>query len=295
MDTYVKTALIRHVLSRSDYPWDWTKLSVHNNMSSEFIKHFKDKPLNYDGIIRNPKFKLSWVIDNIDCSWNWDLISDHVKIMDVVNHPECPWNYDVLSLSNNISSTDMVKNPNLPWKLNLFGFHQIDMECIAFLRTFRHKLTRNDMIDHTKHADWSIIKLNLDIPWVPEHIQFKAGDMETQSDVNAMEWFFTRGGINMTTTSSIANIDIILENQHLPWDWSIVSIRDDLTYTLSQQCTDKLNVNLAPLEDESTMVRRWVACKTIQRYWKIAVSNPAYQVCVRRLMREFNILTNVNE
>jgi hypothetical protein len=264
---------------------------MHPNMSSEFISYFKDKPLYYEGITRNPKFKLSWVTDNMDCDWNWDVISEHVTIKDVLKHPEYPWNFMNLTISNMITTTDMVNNPTLPWRHDQLGFQYIQLQELHYLRTFHNYITRTDMIDHTRMATWEIMKRNLDIPWVGSRIRFVEGSIEDDDDINAIRYIHSESELDFSEISKIANLKLIFKNDDLPWVWENVALREDFTYQHVNMCCaelKKLILHKTPLEDDSVMIRQWTASKTIQRYWKRCISDPDYQMCKNRLTREFN-------
>jgi hypothetical protein len=175
----------------------------------------------------------------------------------------------------------------------MLGFETIDQDSLCFLRTFRNQLSRHDMIDHTHHTPWNIIKRNLDIPWEPMHIRFEKGDITGSDDETALSYF--SGRLNFSDISEIADIDFIINTKDkFPWVWDIVSCRSDITYEDVMECPDKFNLNIAPLEDHLSMSKRWLACHKIQRYWKRCVSSPEYQVCRRRLEYEFKILSIIN-
>jgi len=67
--------------------------------------------------------------------------------------------------------------------------------------------------------------------------------------------------------------DIIKENPSMPWKLKLIS-KNPMIYELST----KKKIEIA---------REYFAQKRITRYWRECISNPAYLVCKRRLIREF--------
>jgi hypothetical protein len=186
----------------------------------------------------------------------------------------------------------MVNNPNLPWVFPLLGYNNIGYEQLKVLRTFRNKFGLSDWQDFTQFAPWDVIKKNMDIPWVPEFINFKPGDISSEDDTEALEYFETLGyGLDWSKISFIADISVIRTHLHLPWDYRYVSTNASVKTSDLSNKTIPWNYNLVRLEDDATLARRWIAASRIQRHWKRCVSDPEHPICVRRLMYEFYSLT----
>jgi hypothetical protein len=77
--------------------------------------------------------------------------------------------------------------------------------------------------------------------------------------------------------------ELVLNTMEKPWDWTRLS--------KNQGITDDFVINNIKLpwtqQKIVQSVRRWSSQLKISRAWRIAVSNPDYLVCRKRLRQEF--------
>ena len=81
--------------------------------------------------------------------------------------------------------------------------------------------------------------------------------------MTAWDWKYISSNPNITW-------DIVKNNLNYPWRWDYISQNSNLF---------KINI--------LKVVRECFAQKTIVKYWRIAISNPEYTICKKRLQEEF--------
>ena len=268
MQKYIDEELIRYVESRPRYAWDFKKLCKRVDVTSEFIKKYAESGnLCVTTLTRNPKFQFSWVVENPNLDWNPTLVSDHVYLCDILEHPEYPWNWARISMSTCITISDMVSYPNLPWNFHNWGWERVGYDELRIIRTFRDKFNRSDYIDYTAHAPWDIIKTNLDIQWVPTAINFAYATIVSPSDITAIRYLYEKEPFGFHVLSRIAHIDLILSSVDLPWEWTIISARQDIDYD-----DLKLNVpwnwNYTPTKSKDYLIKEWKSAIKIQKIFR---------------------------
>lgn len=285
MNEYVNTALVRHIRNFPNFKWDWKELSMHPNLNQQVLEEFRDEPWDTYLLSIHPNFTFGWidVLSPDNANWDWWYLSDHATISDVCKHRHRPWDWTALTLSDKICDDDMMKHPDFPWDFNMLGYTIVGYNELRILRFYRNRFHNENWHDFTRHSSWSVIKANLDIPWMTVSIPFKPGDISSIDDIGIIEYFMDEGKpLDWEKISLASTIDIVRSHMHLPWVWKWVPSMDwsrypDLPWDL----------NVVALEQTSEMVRRWVAAKTIQKKWKLCVSDPSHPVCIRRLKYEF--------
>lgn len=292
MEEYVKTALVRHIRKFPNFEWNWEELSMHPNLNQCVLEEFKDKPWNMYLLATHPNFNFGWVDVLHFYEWDWDTLSGRASMSDVLRYKDKPWDWTTLTLSNKIRDDDMMKYPDFPWDFNMLGYNNVEYNELRILRFFRNRFHNENWHDFTRHSSWDVIKANLDIPWRPFSIPFNSGDISTDEDIRVLEYFIERGShLDWERISRAACISVVRKNLHLPWEWRCVSMIPSVTWeTVSEYGDLPWDMNLVPLEDTASMVRRWWAAKTIQKRWKECVSDPSHAICMRRLRYEFNMM-----
>lgn len=292
---YIQKKLVRHIESRPNFEWNWSDLSCHPDMNTHVIKHFNDKPWNFTLLSTHPNFSFEWIDAKPDASWDWASLSRNIKlnISIVKKYFHKPWNWTAVTLNDGIKDDDMISNRDFPWVFSELGYTIIGFNELKVLRFFRNRFDPASWRDFTSHADWSIIKTNLDIPWDAACIQFKPGDISTNSDIEVLYYFMERGSwLNWNLLSSTADIHMIYKTSSaFPWNWIFVSQNPSVTHddtTVSNLIP--WDYNFTPLESDEQILRRWNSAKIIQRRWKKCITDPTHPVCRRRLEYEFGIL-----
>lgn len=294
MDEYISSTLTRHIRSLPDFEWDWSgELSLHPRLTTSVLREFRDKPWNFFLLSSHKNFTFDWIdLFPGNSDWNWNALSERATMTDVLRFKDRPWNWNKLTLSENIKDDDMLKHPYFAWDFNMLGYSLIGMSELRILRFFRNNFHIQNWLDFTAHTPWEVIKSNLDIPWVPRAIKFEPGDIRSDDDINILEYFMERGYyLDWDHISHCATLDVVKRHMNLPWEWRWVSAIPSLAYTDVLDNPDlPWDMNIVPIEDMSTIARRWCAAQTIQRIWRRCVSDPSHPVCMRRLRYEFNTL-----
>jgi hypothetical protein len=96
-------------------------------------------------------------------------------------------------------------------------------------------------------------------------------------------------------------MDIIMDNPDKPWDWYSLSIHPNITWDVINDNLDKpwdwyyLSRNEFKCEKALFISRKYrehIAAFKIQTYWRRANEDPEYNLCKRRLDREYNDFFN---
>ena len=144
------------------------------------------------------------------------------------------------------------------------------------------------------YIPWSIISQMLDKNWNWDQLS-KNKDLTidiVKQHVTFWDWFSISSHRNITLSD-------VLENPDLPWNWSGLSSNPSITRPIKEQHPELPWTTKCYIHPTSPrafhpwpcfkmeFVRRWRAQKVIKRYWFRAITDPTYQVCRKRLMREF--------
>ena len=94
-------------------------------------------------------------------------------------------------------------------------------------------------------------------------------------------------------------MEIVLANPDKPWDWEYLSYNPNITWEIIEDNLDKpwnwywLSENLFKIEKNRFMNRKFqehIATFRIQTRWRRANEDPEYELCRRRINREYNDL-----
>lgn len=291
---YNNEALIRFIQSHPTYSWDWDVLSHHPNLNLSVLKFFHDKPWNWSKVSGNDNFVWSWIRELPDKPWPWSRLDIHDlfswrwidefpnkpwnwgMLSHLVTSPikvskfrDKPWDWLILTLSDNISLEFMMDHSDFPWVIGELFFRTINTETIHFLRKFQNSYTPHDWIDHTQHTVWSIIRVNMDLPWNFGAIRWKYGDL-TYMDIKFLKQKWSE--LNHEAISAIADYHTF------DLEWNLEGLSRNPSFTERDiKPGVKYNLNVVQIGIETS--ERWYAAQTIKRYWKRAITDPERKIC----------------
>ncbi len=102
------------------YRWDWSALSAHSCLTTQFINDNIDNPntvrvgecpWNYNVLSASHAITLEIVMKHNDRGWTWKLLSQNSAITfeNIFNNLHLPWEYKYLSKNKNVSSAPLDK------------------------------------------------------------------------------------------------------------------------------------------------------------------------------------------
>ena len=269
-----------------DADWDWGELVYNPNFNLKWLKTLRDKPWDWYNIHDSAKFRMFWISLFPDKNWNRRAISCRATITDLKRFPEFDWNWDDVTCISHVTPQHMIINPDFPWNFTNLGFSDISFMEIAFLRRFKHRFNASNWVDFTLHAQWEIIKTNLDLPWIFYWIRFTPMEF-AESDIDIIRKL--SAPMNWEYLSLNVPVEYIVKNLDLPWVGDLVSQNSTLKYEhMSAQI--QWDYSYTPCEPVLQIVRKWFAANKIKRAWRNAISNPESKMCRDRIAREFNEL-----
>jgi type IV secretory pathway VirB6-like protein len=98
--------------------------------------------------------------------------------------------------------------------------------------------------------------------------------------------------------------DVISNNLERPWKWNAVSKNPNITLKIIEDNPDKpwdwfyisKNQNIfkcSPTNKVIKSITKWHAANVIKRRWFKCITDPAYVICRKRLVREFEICNEI--
>jgi dUTP pyrophosphatase len=243
------------------------ELSVHPDVTLEVLKKCYI-PVSHE----HPNFTFEWVEAFPNRFWDWNALSRIAPIGFVATHLDYFWNWRIIT---SITPYDvMIRNVNLPWDFTSFvPLRKITEDDLIFFRVFTPVIPLYKWAHFVKYLPWKVFVVSLDLPWIWEAANVSLEGFEVCDMWVLYRYSFLFDWIKLTVN---INIDIINDYPELSWDSEYISWNKG-TWT-------------TPVEPVEVSIRRWVAAKTIQRYWKRAISCPSYKICARRLIYEFKDL-----
>lgn len=297
MNRYLDSALERNILKwapeRGDPRRDafFKSLSSHHQLNTETLKRYRDENWCMFYLAANKNFSWEWVTDIFPTKrWNWRSLSYKSPSMDVIlSNLDKEWDWTVLTVEPGVTFSDMVQWNNLPWRINQVLFVDLESDTdLEFLRMYREHYDDIAWVDHSRRAVWSLVKRSPDLPWRWHVVKIEVND---ESDVRFLvEEVPDQTSVNWSTLSATVDAGLILRTRHIGfWNWSVVSLNKTLTYDQVLAHPEiPWNYSMVPCEKfNDGLARRWMAAFKIQTQWRLAVSCPAFDLCRRRLIREW--------
>ena len=254
---------------------DYAMLSSNPNLTIEYVMKHLDKPWNWFHLSWNESISIHDVLLNSSLPWDWRWISSTkpgVTFQIIEAHPHIPW--DFMALSKNLSFEDIINHPETPWNIEYLSFNKSvplsyvlqhldwnwDWHGVSIL------IVKNidDVISnmHVQHWNWRALSLNKNI---------KLQDFVKYVEL-PWNWY------EISERSDI-NIQDAIDHYWLPWNWDVLAAR------VSSHAHDTM---FEVTNDEYLdYVSKHLAAKRIQRWFRMAISQPSFLMCRRRLMREF--------
>ena len=252
-------------------------MTHHKDLTLEVLMAKPDMGWGFHNMSSHPNFSFDWVVEFPLRFWDWNKLSCMVDIETLAKHSGLFWNWRMLT--ERMSHTDMLKYPSLPWDFNTLYIPDIHDEHIQFFEEFKDFIPDWKWHRLAKCVRWSTFKKTIHFPWM-----WFIGDLNIKTEeflpedveiIRACEIL-----CNWIKLTTIVHIDIINANSDLPWN------RD---YIRWNQTT--WNTKVEPIEK---CVLDWVSANKIKRAWRRAISDPSFEMCRRRLFREFKELDTIH-
>lgn len=265
-----------------DREWNWTLLISNRNFVWLWVQTFPDRPWNWKLLSESTRFNWSWVREFPNKPWDWNTLSDKIEGMSTISEfPDKPWNWYKLTMSSETSIHDILETPNKPWTINELLFTEVDEEIIKFLRLYRSHYDADAWCDHTSRTPWKLIKANLDLPWNLFFLRIRDPDEFLDEDIKYL--YSTTNSLNWMHLSEALDFKrIISKCPDRPWNFAWVSLNKTVSCRDVENFPEiKWNYNVIRLDDEK---REWNAANVIKKYWKKAVTDPAYVLCKKIIL-----------
>jgi hypothetical protein len=249
--------------SNLEIPWDWECISHNDNMTWDFFKKNFDKDLCLYNLSVHPCITWDVIRQNLESIdpdepeitwWNYIHRNDNliqnvpmdliIKYSDLIDD-EC-WGY--LSFSKSITMSDITNNLDLPWDWEevsnnpniTIDFIKNDLQSPNPKDWNWENLSKNDSIS------LSDIENNTDLPWDWESISrwkkditidFIKNDLQSP---NPKDWNWENLSMNYFSIS----LNDIENNPDLPWDWSSVFQRENITIEFVMKFENRIPNNI---------------------------------------------------
>jgi hypothetical protein len=233
-----------------DLPWD--AIWLHHKMQmvpfEEILNKTPEHTLDYGSLSFNASVPIQYVLDNRTMPWDWRGVSMWlVKDLETVLHNvDLPWSWYGLASNTNLSFEKDVLG-NLNLPWNWGGLSL-------------HMAKIKDVLD------------NPDLPWDWEALSMSV-NLEIQ---DVIEHVLPRIQLPMLFGFMPHNptLDAVETHPDLDWQWCKIS------------CSASTLDIKVDSDEYSKAVRRHLAARRLARQFRRAMSDPSYDMCRRRLLRE---------
>jgi hypothetical protein len=328
MQKYVTFRYVQDVLNLLDnfcINTGWWHISTRSEITWDIILNNPNKPWDFNGLSQNPNITINIIKDNILKKWNWIHISKNKGITwdAIVNNPELPWNWFTISQNPNITLRIIKENPDKPW-----NWYFISMNPNITWKIIEDNPDKPwDWNGFSKNPNITlkIIKDNPDKPLYLHYTRNANRELHWNLSTISIIWNFIKKSefwnwhriwnflksyhykpLNWHNLSKHPQItfDIILNNSHKPWNWNGISQNPNITLQNIKDNSDKpwdwfylsMNPNLFKFvqNDKSTdLITKWYAANVIKRRWFRCITDPAYVICRKRLICEFDKINKI--
>jgi hypothetical protein len=306
-----------------DKMWDWDEIAGHANVTMDYIKANPDKPwfggyyYLYTYVSYNPNLTVEFIKANPDIKWNWQAISEHIKLEEIDSNPDMPWNMYFVFKNQHITGKYIRENSHKKWVSDMLDWvaqvyepepEQWDCnkerenmtlaEIEQFISKFK-KTTQNLMIHISRN-----VNLNIDFikRYINTHMRWHWGELSKNSRVSLgdistnleLPWDWPEISSRPDIT-----LDFINDNIEKSWNWQTLSNNPNLTLDFVVKNIDKhwdwYKISNHSFESEKhahiiSEYRRMLAVYRIQQWWHRIRMDPRHPVGIRRLEREYTEL-----
>lgn len=101
-----------------DKPWNWKLLSWNPSITWDIVKSNPHRPWNWYWLIRNLSITMDIIMANSNkehCNWYWLSSNPNITMDIVTTNLDKPWEWDELSRNPNITVDIIRANPDKPW------------------------------------------------------------------------------------------------------------------------------------------------------------------------------------
>lgn len=265
MERYVKLRLERSCCDVLNS----VELSVHPDLTIEFIKEHPEIHWNFHNMILLPQFHISWIAEFPSVYWNWNELSRIIPFKHIIKYRHFPWNWSIVA--EGLTLDQIIEYPGIPWNFSRLHMNRIEKRDLKFFRFYRQHIPSWKWAHFARVLTWDAFRESTDLPWVRDIDMISCEETFQRCDIHIIrDHVLFCNWVNLTI---FVHIDIINDHPELPWRKEHIHWNRTTWKTRS-----------VPFQQS---IREWHASNTIKRAWKTAVSNPQFALCRNRLLREF--------
>jgi hypothetical protein len=291
---------LKFILSQPFLDWDFAFISFecvkHCNIGIEEILRHRHLPWRWQWISFHPQLRLHHIIEFPTINWDMGSVLSVVPFEDILEHRDWLESvYDAricwafISGNKNVPYSFVISNPQLPWDKSRLGYHQPIKDILQHPSTIEADM--KIMMNSTVTMD--DVRANPHIRWHSHVISKVVDNMQYVIEHPEISWSW----LGLSGNPHIRFHDVL---QHLnkPWCWRTLSAKMKLTledmasYSLLQWSNVALSTNPSILDiPEAEVVARAksiIASNRIKRAFGRSISDPNYDMCCKRLRREFS-------
>jgi hypothetical protein len=178
--------------------WRWDILSWNENLTTDIISAYPDRPWHWEGLSQNPNISIEFVKDNLHRGWNWCSLTENPAFTfdDIRANIELPWQMARLS-----------RNPNITINVIRGGRDLLGWNMIASLINLDNQ-GLGDVINDIPHE--------IDEVW---EILSEIVPLDVLKHNPGLPWDSFALSRNPNITA-----DYIFSHQHLDWSWYSLSL-----------------------------------------------------------------------
>lgn len=231
------------IYNNLQFQWNWKGVSLNPNITSKHVIQYPELPWDYLYLSLNPNIKFEDL--NIFENWDWSALSNHVPYDYIMNNLDLPWNFEELCCNPTFTFNKLVKVPNIllnPWKMS--------------------KIVKLEDTCHFKFCFWSLSENpNLTLDFILEHVDEK------------LNWDLLNDRFNLPN-------EIIKRFNLIPRNIMFKDIKNwSINILYKYLFTDEYNI----LEQKCR--KKWNAVNLIKKNYLLAFWNPEYYLGRKRLER----------
>jgi hypothetical protein len=267
------TIPFQEILQNSELPWVWRFVSYNKTLDFQYVFDHPENQWNWTFLSENPALTIQDVVSNTKQPWDWNAMSKNpsITVQDILDHPKLPWNWEYVVLNPSISLKQILDHhPDMKQKWQYISSTTFTVKDVVENPYLPWKLDlKTSIYDDVSIHD--ILKSKDKRRFNNKRFYVSLTRKDPADDNNPIH------KTSFLTSFDRFTFDTLIDHLDRKWNWTILSKNPSIFHL---HYSDKDYIEYVVTHMAKYKIR------------KSLFANPRSKLCRKRLMREFDMLSN---